>query len=109
MIRILSCLVFCIAVAHGASAGESEDSSARDYNLSMAGALINDWCERNLQTSKYISIHACNYQMAQLYNLDLATTQFDECVVITGGDIVKIADCMLSRFNAWLIQEQLEE
>jgi hypothetical protein len=109
MYRILCCLALCLTVANGANAGEAEDPSARDYNISMAGALINDWCERNLQTSKYISIHACNYQMAQLYNLDLSTAQFDECVVIAQGDIVKIADCMQSRFNAWLIQEQIEE
>jgi len=112
MYKILCCLVLGIIVANGingVNAGEAEDSSARDYNLSMAGALINDWCERNLQTSNYISIHACNYKMAQLYNFDLTTAQFDECVVVAGGDIVKIADCMLSRFNAWLVQKQLEE
>ena len=109
MYRMLCSLVLCLLIANGANAGEAGDSSARDYKLSMAGALINDWCERNLQTSKYISIHACNYQMAQLYNLDLSSGQFDECVVIAQGDIVKIADCMLDRFNAWLVQEQLEE
>ena len=106
MYKIFYCLVLCTALAN---AGEAEDSSARDYNISMAGALINDWCERNLQSSRYISIHACNYQMAQLYNLEISTAQFGECAVLAGGDIVKIADCMLSRFSAWVDQEQLEE
>jgi len=74
----------------------------------MAGALISDWCERKWQSSEYISIHACNYQMAQLYNLETSSVHFDECTEAAGGDIVKIADCMVARFGAWLVQEQIE-
>lgn len=106
MIRILYCLLLSLLVNTAANAAETEDSSARDYNLSMAGALINDHCERNLQTSNYISIHACNYQLANLYTLDISAVHFDGCVAATGGDIVKIADCMVERFNAWILKEQ---
>lgn len=106
MNRIICCLFFGLLVTTAANAAESEDSSARDYNLSMAGALINDHCERNLQTSTYISIHACNYQLANLYTLDISSVHFDGCAVASGGDIVKIADCMVERFNAWILTEQ---
>ena len=108
MNRILSTLMLTLIVARAVNAGESENSSATDYNLSMAGALINDRCERDWQKSTYISIHACNYQLAHLYNLDISTVHFDECGAVSGGDIVAIADCMVERFNSWLIQEQLE-
>ena len=73
--------------------------------LSMAGALINDWCEQQWQVSEYISIHACNYQIAQLYNLDVSAVHFEGCAVASGGDIVRIADCMVGHFNAWTLQE----
>lgn len=107
MNRILACLLLGLLVNTTTNAAESENSSARDYNLSMAGALINDYCERNLQSSNYISIHACNYQLANLYTLDISTVHFDGCGAASGGDIVKIADCMVERFNAWILKEQL--
>ena len=109
MNRILFYLVFSILAASTVVANAADDSEAGKMHLSMAGALISDWCERNWQTSEYISIHACNYQFAQLYNLDISTRDFSECVAITTGDIVKIADCMVYRFNAWLPQAQNEE
>lgn len=89
-------------------ASEAKQPSSQDYNLSMAGALINNWCKRNLQTSEHISIHACNYQLSQRYNLDVSSLHFEECTVAAVGDIVKIADCMDTRFNAWQVQEQNE-
>ena len=109
MNRILCCLVLSLIITKASNASEAKDPLPRDYNLSMAGALINDTCERNWQSSEYISIHACNYQMAHLYNLGISAVHFDECVAVAGGDIVKIADCMVERFNAWFLQEQQEE
>lgn len=108
MNRILACLIVSLTITTAGAASETDDSEARGYNLSMAGALINDWCERQLEASEYISIHACNYQLAQLYNLDISTVHFEGCAVASGGDIVRIADCMVDRFNAWTLQELKE-
>ncbi len=108
MSRILAGLILSLIVAKAATASEAEEPQAIDYNLSMAGALINDHCERNWQGTEYISIHACNYQLANLYSLDISAAHFDECTVLARGDIVMIADCMVSRFSAWLVQEQIE-
>lgn len=108
MNRILCCLIVSLTITIANAASEAENSEARGYNLSMAGALINDWCERQWQTSEYISIHACNYQLAQLYNLDISTVHFEECAAASGGDIVRIADCMVDRFNAWTLRELKE-
>ena len=92
-------------VSVSAIAAESDEPQPEDYNLSMAGALINDWCGRQWQDKGYISIHACNYQLAQQYNLEISSAHFSECVVQSGGDIVRIADCMVAQFNAWSRQE----
>jgi len=83
----------------------AEDSEARRYNLSMAGALISNWCVEQWEPAGYISIHACNYQIAHRYNLDVSSVHFDECVILSSGDIVRIADCMLSQFDEWSHQE----
>ena len=103
--RIVCCLIVSLTVTTSGAASESRDSEARGYSLSMAGALINDWCERQWQTTEYISIHACNYQLAQLYNLAVSTVHFEDCAVASGGDIVRIADCMLNRFNLWILED----
>lgn len=86
-------------------ASDSNEPTARDYNLSMAGALISDQCEKNWQASNHISIHACNYQLSQAYDWELSSAHFEECTMEATGDIVKIADCMVSRFNTWLVKE----
>ena len=106
MNRILACVLLSLIVGNAAIASAAEDWQARDYNLSMAGALVNDHCERNWQGGEYISIHACKYQLANLYNLDTSAGHFAECTELAGGDIVMIADCMVGRFTAWLVQEQ---
>lgn len=105
MNRILCCVIAGLFLATAGVNSQAEEAEPRGYNLSMAGALINDWCERQWQGSGYISIHACNYELAQLYNLAVSSVHFDGCVVASGGDIVRIADCMVSRFNAWAAQE----
>ena len=92
----------------GGFAAASEAPDGQGYNLSMAGALINDWCGRQWQTAGYISIHACTYQVAQLYNLDISSGHFVGCAEQSGGDIVQIADCMVSRFGAWA-QTELDQ
>jgi|GEM_PF-2545755 len=86
----------------------AQEPQAEDYTLSMAGALINDWCSREFESSGYISIHACNYDMAHRYGRDTSTTHFSECAVANGGDIVRIADCMLARFGEWVRQSDTE-
>lgn len=106
---VVFCLMIGLLIAEVLHAAESDEQEARNLNLSMAGALINDWCERNWQGASFISIYACNYQYAQLYNFDSSATDFNECIVITGGDIVRIADCMQYRFNAWLESSQAVE
>jgi len=87
----------------------AQEPQAEDYNLSMSGALINDWCERQLQETDYISIHACNYATAQRYNLELSLSHFTECALAAGGDIVRIADCMQAKFNEWVGAEGVEQ
>lgn len=105
--RILCSLVCSFVFAGVVHAGEAQIEQGLGYNLSMAGALINDRCEKNWQSSGYISIYACNYQFAQLYHLEIASAHFSECAAAAGGDIVKIADCMVARFNAWIAAEQI--
>lgn len=108
MKRILGSLLISVLVTTAGMARAAEEWQARDYTLSMAGALINDHCQRNWQGGKYINVHACNYELANIYKLELSVPHFDECRVLAGGDIVMIADCMVGRFNAWLVQEQQE-
>lgn len=108
MHRTPAALVFSFMLVTSGQAGEAQIEEALGYNLSMAGALINDKCERSWESAGYISIHACNYQFSQFYNMEIATAHFVECATASGGDIVKIADCMVARFNAWVAAEQLE-
>ncbi len=103
MNRIFTCLAFSLAIATSASA--AQDWQGEDYNLSMAGALINDHCSRVWQGGEYVSIHACNYRLANQFTVDISAGHFEDCTVIAQGDIVKIADCMVERFNAWLSQQ----
>jgi hypothetical protein len=107
MKALLVYLFLSASMAATTYAGEADEPSARDYNLSMAGALISNWCESNWQTSDYLSIHACNYQLSQTYDWQLSSAHFEECTVEAIGDIVKIADCMVSRFNTWRVKEPL--
>lgn len=100
LINSFMLVTFCLA-------GKARTEEALAYNLSMTGALINDKCERSWESAGYISIHACNYQLAQLYDMEIATAHFAECAAASAGDIVKIADCMVARFNAWAAAEQL--
>jgi hypothetical protein len=104
MNRILACLVFSL-VATASNASEAQERQSEDYALSMAGALINDHCGRVWQGGEYISIHACNYQLANLFSVAISAQHFDECTVLAQGDIVMIADCMVERFNTWLAQQ----
>ncbi len=85
-----------------ASLSFAQEPNGEDYNLSMSGALINDWCTRNWQETDYITIHACNYALAQRYNLAVSEAEFTNCAVANGGDIVKIADCLFERFALWI-------
>lgn len=105
MSKIFMCLVFSLLVAAPANASEADDWQGEDYALSMAGALINDHCGRVWQGGEYISIHACNYQLANRFTVAISAQHFDECRVLAGGDIVMIADCMVERFNTWLGQQ----
>lgn len=94
----LTVVLLCLTVlAHAA-----DEHRAQDYSLSMAGALINDWCGRNWESGSYISIHACNYLLANRYGLERSGLDFSECAVATGGDIVAIADCLRQRFDTWV-------
>ena len=101
MNRVFIYLGFSLLVA-AANPSEAQDWQGEDYALSMAGALINDHCERVWQGGEYVSIHACNYQLANRFGLAVSGQYFDECAVLAVGDIVKIADCMVERFNNWL-------
>lgn len=103
MNRVVASLVFSLAVAVS-SASTAQEWQGEDYSLSMSGALINDHCSRVWQGGEYISIHACNYRLANLFNAAVSQQHFDECTVLAQGDIVKIADCMVERFNAWVAQ-----
>lgn len=107
MHRTLAALIINFVLVTSSQAGEARNEEALGYNLSMAGALINDKCERSWESAGYISIHACNYQLAQFYDMEIASAHFAECATASGGDIVKIADCMVARFNAWVAAEQL--
>lgn len=86
----------------------AQEPQAEDYHLSMSGALINDWCSRQWQEQRYITQHACNYALSQRYDLDISSTHFSECAVANGGDIIKIADCMMQRFNNWIGQSEAD-
>lgn len=105
MNRSLACLGFSLFVAAATNASEAQDWQGEDYALSMAGALINDHCGRVWQGGEYVSIHACNYQLANRFTVAISAQHFDECRVLAGGDIVMIADCMVARFNSWLVQQ----
>lgn len=107
MKALLAYIVLNLSMASIAYAQDTNEPSARDYNLSMAGALISDWCEKNWQTSAHLTIHACNYQLSQSYDWKLSSAHFEECTVEATGDIVKIADCMVARFSTWLEKENL--
>ena len=106
MKSLLTCLLPALLATASLNAAETYEPQAEDYTLSMAGALINDHCGRNWQSANYVNVHACNYQLANLYTLDTSTTDFAECTVLAGGDIVMIADCMVARFNLWLTENQ---
>jgi len=105
---MLSCLVFSLSVTQVSIASAATEPTPLDYNLSMAGALINDWCGRNWQPSEYLTIHACNYDLSQRFNFAVAEVQFSACATAAAGDIVQIADCMVSRFGRWLELEGLK-
>lgn len=107
MSRVLSRLVFITLISVGAGTANAQDWQADDYSLSMSGALINDHCSRTWEGGDYISIHACNYRLANLFNASVSSQQFEECTVRSQGDIVRIADCMVERFNAWIAQQEL--
>lgn len=96
----LTLALLCLPLlAHAA-----REPQAQDYSLSMAGALINDWCERNWEAGSYISIHACNYLLANRYGIERSGTDFSDCAVATGGDLIAIADCLRQRFDAWVAE-----
>jgi hypothetical protein len=105
MSKVFTCLVFSLVVAAVANASETQEWQGEDYALSMAGALINDHCGRVWQGGEYVSIHACNYQLANRFTVAISAQKFDECTVLAQGDIVRIADCMVERFNTWLEQQ----
>ena len=96
-------LAFILLLAEqGLAQEELREPGAEDYNLSMAGALISDWCGRQWQEEEFISRHACNYAISQRYDLETSSTHFTDCAVANGGDIIMIADCMTARFNDWI-------
>lgn len=101
-------LMAVVVLSQLSLSGLAQEPKAQDYALSMAGALINNWCSTRWQDSGYISLHACNYELAQLYNRELSSRDFQNCAVANGGDIVKIADCMLERYNTWVTEEVAE-
>ncbi len=107
MNKTLGCLLFTLTAAASINAAELEPQ-AEDYTLSMAGALINDHCGRSWQDGEYVNVHACNYRLANLYTLGISSAHFEDCAVSARGDIVMIADCMVTRFNTWLDEAQLE-
>jgi len=105
MNRIFASLVFSLVAVVTVSVTEAQDWQGEDYNLSMSGALINDHCGRVWQGGGYVSIHACNYRLANLFTVDISMQHFEDCTVLARGDIVMIADCMVERFNAWVVQQ----
>ena len=98
-------LVSFVTVLNLSVPASAQEPEAQDYALSMAGALINNWCGTRWQDAGYISLHACNYELAQRYNRELSSSDFENCAVANGGDIVKIADCMLERYDIWIAEE----
>ena len=92
-----------------AEPGVAQEPQAEDYALSMAGALISDWCGRQWQEEKFITQHACNYAISQRYDLETSSSQFTDCALANGGDIVKIADCMTASFNDWIVAAPADE
>lgn len=102
MNKLPAYLLFYLSAAQAIPAAVAAEPGAEDYTLSMAGALINDHCERSWQDAAYVNKHACNYELANRYTLELSTAHFNECAVQANGDIVRIADCMVARFTAWL-------
>ncbi|MBL4573427.1 MAG: hypothetical protein JKY86_10195 [Gammaproteobacteria bacterium] len=105
MREIFACLAFGL-IATTVNVSKAQEWQGEDYALSMAGALINDHCTRVWQGGEYISIHACNYQLANRFSVAISAQHFDECTVLAQGDIVRIADCMVERFNNWLVQQE---
>tara|TARA_B110000858_G_scaffold193768_1_gene246937 strand:- start:38085 stop:38408 length:324 start_codon:yes stop_codon:yes gene_type:complete len=105
MNKIFACLLVSLLLVTAAEGGEAQDWQNEDYALSMAGALVNEHCGRIWQDGECVSIHACNYQFANLFSLAVSRQHFDECTVLAQGDIVRIADCMVARFNIWLAQQ----
>ncbi len=106
MLRTVGCLNVLLAVLPVAAVASDAGTEAHGYTLSMAGALINDNCERNWQASNYVSVYACSYELAQLYNLSISAAHFDQCAEFSRGDIIKIADCMTNQFDVWITQHQ---
>jgi hypothetical protein len=105
MSKIFTCLASSLVVAAAVNASAAQEWEGEDYALSMAGALVNDHCGRVWQGGEYVSIHACNYQLANRFTVAVSAQQFEECTVLVQGDIVMIADCMVVRFNTWLMQQ----
>lgn len=105
MRKIFTCLVLSLVVAATVHSRAEQEWESEDYALSMAGALVNDHCGRVWQGGEYVSIHACNYQLANRFTVAFSAQQFEECTVLAQGDIVMIADCMVARFNTWLMQQ----
>ena len=109
MNKFLCCLLTSLTLVRAVNASAAEQPEGIDYNLTMAGSLVSNWCEPNWETQGYLTADACNYQLAQLYNLEVSSVDFGECTVVAGGDIVRIAECMVERFDGWLVEEELEE
>ena len=105
MNKIFTRLVLSLVIAATVNSSAEQEWESEDYALSMAGALVNDHCGRVWQGGEYVSIHACNYQLANRFTVAVSAQQFDECTVLSQGDIVMIADCMAARFNTWLTQQ----
>lgn len=105
MNKIFTRLVLSLVIAATVNSSAEQEWESEDYALSMAGALVNDHCGRVWQGGEYVSIHACNYQLANRFTVAISAQQFEECTVLAQGDIVMIADCMVARFNIWLKQQ----
>ena len=105
----LNRMLMMMAVCFSGGLALAQEPQAEDYNLSMAGALINDWCGRQLEETDFISIHACNYATAQKHNEETSLSHFTECAIAAGGDIVRIADCMQAQFNEWIAGDGHED
>jgi len=105
MSKTFTCLILSLVVAAAVNASAAQEWESEDYALSMAGALVNDHCGRVWQGGEYVSIHACNYQLANRFTVAVSAQQFEDCAVLAQGDIIMIADCMVARFNTWLTQQ----